>query len=400
MNFNNFTQELEVGIVNVCKAVLLLCLAFIVAAIVKSIVLKLLMNQKISNFLDKADGEKDGNSGDARNYIAQIVYLFVFLLFVPGIFGLLGITTIGEPILELLNNVWGYVPNIIAAIIVIIVGNLIAKIVRQLLIPLFRRLKIDKLQEKAGVQATENAKLSTTLAYIVYVVILIPVIVVALQVLHIDSITGPAVAMLHTIFNFIPNIIVAILIITLGVMLSKLAAQILTQLLSTAGVDDKVKGILGEKGQNFSFTKTLATLVRALIIIFFVVQGCNVLHMEILTNIGESIIRYLPNILAAILVLMVAFFGINAICKLLIKNGMKGLTLPVKIIVWCFAGFMVLSQLGIANHIVHSAFLLILVALAVAFGISFGIGGKDAAKRIMDGFVDKVENEDEKTEKK
>ena len=95
---------------------------------------------------------------------------------------------VSSPILNLLNTLWGYLPNLLAAVLVLWVGFFIARLVRELLVPVFDRLKVDTLQEKAGIQVSDTGRLYHTLAYIVYALILIPVIIAALQVLNIEAV--------------------------------------------------------------------------------------------------------------------------------------------------------------------------------------------------------------------
>ena len=198
------------GLWAVIRAVLLLILAFIVSAIVKSLVVKLLTKTKLKDLLGKRDAE---NGEKITEFIGKLVHLAVFLLFVPGIFESLEMTEVSAPILGVLNTIWGYVPNLLAAGIVLWVGFFVAKLVRELLIPVFDKLKVNRLQEKAGISVGESGKLSNTLAYIVYVLILIPVVITALRALNISAISDPAVKMLDVIFAFIPNILAALIIL-------------------------------------------------------------------------------------------------------------------------------------------------------------------------------------------
>ena len=134
-----FTSLLGSGIWAVIKAVLILLLAFITAAIVRSLVVKLFTKTKWSAMLRQrpsASGENEKNA----EFIGKLAHLFVFLLFVPGIFESLGLGEAASPILKLLDTLWGYLPNILAAVLVVWVGFFIARLVRELLIPVFDRL--------------------------------------------------------------------------------------------------------------------------------------------------------------------------------------------------------------------------------------------------------------------
>lgn len=389
---DSLLMAIPAGIWAVVKAALILILAFVVAKIAQSLVTKLLTKTKLSGVVSKLDSG-DG-SANLTEFIAKFVYLFVFLLFVPGVFTALGMNSISAPILLLLNSIWGYVPNILAAAIILVVGFQIAKYVRQLLIPVFAKLNIDKLQEKAGIEVTDSAKLSNTLAYIVYVLILIPMIVMALHILDISVISDPAIHMLNTIFDFIPNILVALIIILLGCMIGKFVGQIVTQLIASAGLDAKLSKLIEGKNEKFILSKVVGTVCYAVVVIFFVVESFDTLHLYVLSQIGGSIISYMPYVLGAILIFAVCYFAAAFAEKTLKKNGFAFYAVIAKAAIFTVGAFMVLNQLGIATEIVNAAFILVLAALAVAFAIAFGIGGKDFAANALKKLEEKSEKKD------
>lgn len=397
---NSFLAAIGTGIWSVIAAALILVAAFIVASIVKSLVLKLLGKGKVGQFLDKMDsaGGEDGKTGNTREFIGKLVHLLVFLLFVPGIFSVLGMREVISPITGLLNTVWGYVPNIVAAVIVLVVGFFVAKLVRQLLIPVFNKLNVDKLQEKAGVQVSSSAKLSGTLAYIVYVLILIPMIVMALDVLNISVISTPAVHMLDMIFSFIPNIVVGLVIIVIGCMIGKFVGQIVTRLIASAGLDAKLSKLLDDRKEKFELSKFAGTVVNVVVVIFFVVEGVNVLKLEVLTDIGAAVIGYMPAVLSAVLIFVLCFVASSVASKALVSRGHAAYGLIAKCAILTVGVFMVLSQLGIAAEIVNTTFKLLLAALAVAFAIAFGVGGREFASRTLKKMEDSMESGADKKE--
>jgi len=136
-----------------------------------------------------------------------------------------------------------------------------------------------------------------------------------------------------------------------------------------------------------AFSKLLGIIVRVVIIIFFVVAGLRIMNIEVLTKIGTTIIAYMPNILAAIIVFIVAWFVADKVSKLILKANPEGETFAkaVKWIIYIIAAFMILSQLHIASNIVHILFIALVVGLAGAFAIAFGVGGRFwAAKKLED----------------
>lgn len=399
MNFlASIASAITGGVWSVIRAVLILVVAFIVSGIVKSLVLKLLGKEKVSNFLSKFETEEDSKPGSIKDFIGKLVYLLVFLLFVPSIFASLGMETIVSPINAILSSIWGYVPNIVAAAIVLIVGTMIAKLVRQLLVPVFDKININKLQEKAGIEVNNAGKLSSTLAYIVYVLILIPMIVMALDVLDIKVISDPAVYMLNTIFAFIPSIFVGLVIIVIGCMIGKFVGQIVTRLIATAGLDAKLSKLLEKDTQKTNLSKLVGTIVQVVVVIFFVVEGLNVLQLEILTEVGAVIIGYMPAVLSAIVILAACFFASSVAEKALRKNGFTTFAVVAKVAIITVGAFMILSQLGIAAEIVNTAFKLILAAVAVAFAVAFGVGGKEFASNTLKKLEDSAAKKDDKEE--
>ena len=392
---NSILTTLTSGVWAVISAALILVVAVVVASVVKSLVLKILDKEKVKNILAKVDSAGDSDGG-IKEFIGKLTYLLVFLLFVPSIFSALGMHEATAPILSILNEVWGYVPNVVAAVIVLIVGFMIAKLVRQLLIPVFNKLNVDKFQEKAGIEVTSSAKLSNTLAYIVYVLILIPMIVMALEVLNIRVISEPAVYMLNIIFGFIPNLFVGLVIIVVGSIIAKFVGQIVTRLIASAGLDAKLSKLLNNNNQKFVLSKFTGTAVQTLVVIFFVVEGLNVLKLQILTRIGSAIIAYIPAVLSAIVILAIGFFASSAAEKALKNNGFNSYALVSKVVILVITAFMILSQLGIAAEIVNSVFKLVVAAFAVAFAVAFGIGGKEFAANTLKKLEEKTEKKEEK----
>lgn len=376
-----FVSFFSSGIWAVIKAALLLLLAFITAAVVKSLVVKLFTKTKLNVLLKQTDNVR--GTEKSADFIGKLVHLLVFLLFVPGIFESLGMREVSSPILNLLNTLWGYLPNILAAVLVLWVGFFIARLVRELLTPVFGRLKVDTLQKKTGIQVSDTGRLSNTLAYIIYVLILIPVIIAALQVLNIEAVSAPAIRMLDTIFAFIPNILAALVIMIIGCMVAKFSGNIVESLIASFGFDTRLQEHLTEKENSFILSKVIGKIVHIIMVVFFIVESFSVLQLSVLTDIGNAIISYMPYILASALILLVCYVCDGLAGKALLKGNHMVLAMVSRIAIYTVGIFMVLSELGIAKEIVNSAFVLIIAALATAFAISFGIGGRDFAGKIL-----------------
>ena len=429
-------------VLNIIEAVLLLACAFMVASIAKTLVLRGLSKTKLKAQLYEEESQSDAKAKEAAaaaegagasnaaegaaadtaadsaeaaaeapaeadkgkdaqpkessvaGFVGALIYLIVFLLFIPAIFSLLGIKHAEAPIVNMLNELWNHLPNILACVVILVVGFMLAKLVRQLLIPIFRRLKIDKIQEKAGVETSDSGKLSATLAYIIYVLILIPIIITALRSLRIPAISNPAITMLNKIFDFVPSIIVAVLIVVIGNVIARFAGQITSRLIEATGLDERVSHFIGKEKATYPISRVIGALVHILIMVFFVVQSFSVLHMQTFNDIGNAVISYVPYALSAIVILGICFFAANAARNAITKVMNPGVGKFVFFAVWVIGIFMALNQLGIARSLVNMAFTAVAGAFAVAVAIAFGVGGKDFAARLLQ----KLEDENEKPE--
>lgn len=394
--FFNMIESFLSGVPSVIHAVLLLVLAYVVALIAKSLVVKGLKLLNIDKRIDKL-GIVDEITGSSLDFIGKLVFVIVFLMFLPAVLEKLGIDNVSTPITMLVTQFLNYIPNIIAAIIILMIGSLVAKIVRQLITPILKKLNVDKLQEKAGISTSENATISSVISYIIYVIILIPVIIAALQALNITAISNPAMAMLNSMFQMLPNIFVAIALVVIGTIVAKIIGKLLAQILSGFGTDSLWKKIVpsdNSKLKDFSLSKAIGEFVKYIIILLFVVEATNVINLEVFRNVGGAIIAYLPMVISSVIILGIALL-ISSWVGGFIQNkypDAKLTSMIAKTAIIVVAVFMVLIQLGIATTIVNAAFIIVLGAIALAFAIAFGIGGRDFAANTLKKFENPKKN--------
>ena len=248
----NFFNSILQGIPDILFAILLLVVAFVVAKIVKSLVVKLLKAVNAEKFLAKL-GVQDTVTKSSIEFVGKLVYFVTFLLFLPGVLDKLGMHSVSTPITNMANSFLAFVPKLVAAAIVVVVGLFIANIVKDLLISLLRAVKVDALQEKAGINATENTSFSSIIANVIYGVIVLIVVTTALDQLGIAAISDPANEIVSSIFAMIPNVLAAIVIIAAGVFIAKLVAKLLESLLAGVGTDSLLEKVSYDKDSSKVF---------------------------------------------------------------------------------------------------------------------------------------------------
>ncbi len=382
---------------NVVYAIILLIIAFIAAKIVKSIVTKLLKAVNAESFLSKL-GVKDTATNSSVEFVAKLAYFVTFLLFLPGVLDKLGMQSVSSPITNMVKDFLGFIPKLVAAGVIIAVGVFVANIVKELLVPVLKAIKVDALQEKAGIKTAENTTLSSIIANVLYGVIILIVVTSALDQLGIAAISEPAGAIVSTIFAMIPNVLGAIVIIAVGVFIAQLVAKLLENLLAGVGADTLVEKVTGAPAKKVVLSKVIATVVKYVLVIVFIVQGINVLNLPILTTIGAAIIGYMPAALSAVIILAVGIFAANTAEAALVKKfpEAKGGALIAKVAIYVVTAFICLSQLGVATAIVETTFILIVAALCVAFAVAFGVGGRTFAANTLEKLEKKIDNNEAK----
>ncbi|MDD4367330.1 MAG: mechanosensitive ion channel [Oscillospiraceae bacterium] len=384
------------AIPGILAAILILVVAYLVASLARWLLIKLLKALRLEEKINRA-GVTDNSRGNTLTYLGKLVFIIVFILFLPSVFSRLGLSAVAEPITSMVSAILAFIPNILATVLILLVGYFVAKVIRQLLEPLLRRLGVDKIQQKHGLATAPRNTLSHIISYIVFVLIMIPVIIAALEALKIRAISEPAILMLDTIFGFVPQILAAAVLIGLGIYVGKIIGRLLTELLTGIGLD-KYSARLDPEHRvirsSFSLSRFIGLLVQVLIVLFFTVEGLNVIQLDVLQTIGAAVIAYLPNVLGAVLILAAAYFFASWLqLKLTEKlSGGRTIGLLTKTVILIIAVFMVLDQLKLGSGVINYVLLLVIAGAALAFALAFGLGGRDFARHYLNKAETKLDD--------
>lgn len=367
-----------IGFAGVLKAVLLLLLALIFANIVQEGVNKAL--SKVSFFRER------DNTGEIAELLGRLAYLSVLLLFIPSICSAIGASSVADPIMDMLRKLWAFLPNLIGAGILLAVGCRIAKLVRQLLRPCIRKFVPKLFYGRQDIDEEGIGRITEAAAYVVYIAVLVPVFIATLQVLDLSSLTRPAVDMLQSMLGFIPNLLAFIFIFGIGLALSKLVGRFVETALLAAKVDDKLRRLIGYE-EDVPVSHVAGRVAAGLMVIFFTVEALNSLRLSVLSAVGKTVIGYLPNVVAAASILVLAWVVANMAGRMLAVSA-KGHVAFLKAVIYVLAGFMALSQLSIAPYIVNTAFIVLCLGIAVAFSLAVGLGARDIVRDYLKDKLD------------
>lgn len=383
--FSNMIQQFLLFIPQLLAAAAVAFIGWFFANLVKVGLNKLLDRTQ----LDEKLSEDVGVSPISQN-ISEIVYWLILLLFLPIVLSILGLTGLLFPIQNMLNEVISYLPNLFIAIVIVFVGYILAKIVRGILEGLVRSLDLQSQAQKIGL--FKNSNLAQVLGSFVFAIVIITALIIAFEALGIDSISQPATAMLYEIMNAIPQIIAAGLILIIAYVVSRFVANLVVDVVAGTGIDD-----IPEKLdiQRFLGSTKISCVVGYLIVfftmLFAVSEAANRLGLEQVSLLISMFIQFGANILLGAVILVIGFWLANLVANIVQRGEYQSslwLANLVRVLIMGLVIAMGLKAMGIADSIVNLAFGLTLGAVAVAFALAFGLGGRQPAERILSDLID------------
>jgi small-conductance mechanosensitive channel len=393
----SFLQDLTVDILpRLIAAAVLMIVAWLIATALKLLILKGGEWLKLDERLTKHAALEEGEQVSFSESLANATFWFVLLLFLPTVLRTLGIIEIAEPIQDIFDQIFNYLPNILAALVVFAVGWFIARVLRQIVVNLLAALGIDKFGERIGL--SENRTLSGLLGDILYVIVLLVTIIAALGELNIKAISEPTTQMLSTIINIIPNLIGAALVLVISYAIARLVAELIRDLLSGIGFNT----IPERLGIKWSATTTpsqwVGWLVLLAIMLFATVSALELLGSESVVMMLDVFIAFFWKVILAALILAIGLYMANLAYKAIHATGINQANFigrVAQIAITIFAAAIALREVGIANEIVNLAFGITLAALGLAVALSLGLGTTKISEREVDGLISKLREPEE-----
>ena len=391
--FSNMVQQFLLFIPQLLAAVAVGFIGWILANLVKVGLTKLLNKTQ----LDEKLSQDVGVNSFSQN-ISEIVYWLILLLFLPIVLSILGLNGLLYPIQNMVNEAVVFLPNIFMAGIIIFVGYILAKIVRGITEGLLGSLNVQQHAEKIGL--FKNSNLPKVLGSFVFAIIIITSLIIAFEALGVEAISQPATAMLYEIMNAIPHIIAAGLILILSYVVARFVANLVVEVVSGTGVDEIPAKL---DVQRFLGTTKVSCVVGYLIVfftmLFAVSEAANRLGFEQVSGLIAMFIYFGANILLGAVILVIGFWLANIVANVVQRgenNSARWLGNLVRILIMGLVVAMGLRAMGIADSIVNLAFGLTLGAVAVAFALAFGLGGRQPAERLLSDLIDKAKNDADK----
>ena len=391
---NNFLNQLFVYAPRLLAAGVLLVVAWVVGTVARFLINKGLTATKLDRRLSRQAGVEDEDAMPMTKAISDAAYWLILLLFLPAVLDALAVPGLLAPVQEMIGKILGFLPNMFAAGVLLAVGWFVARIVQRIVSNLLAAVGTDQLSERVGLASVlGRSRLSDVVALVVYVLILIPVLIAALNALAIEAVTQPASQMLNTILGALPGIFAAVLVVSIAYIVGRVVAGLATKVLAAVGFN-KLPAVLGLGREPAAGQRTPAdlagTLLLIAIVLVAVMQALPMLGFDLAAELTAQFVVFAGHVLLGLVIIALGLYFGKLAAETIQSTGMAQgglLALIARISIFVLAGAMGLRQMGLANEIVNLAFGIILGAIAIAAAISFGIGGRDAAKSAIEEFV-------------
>jgi hypothetical protein len=391
---NAMLTQITLAAPKLLGALVIILIAWVIAVIVKSIVLRTLRLTKLEERLStQAQVQPKTSTAEA---LANGMFWLVLLLFLPAVLSVLELEGLVEPVTGVVNSILGAIPSIFTASIYLLAGWLLARIVRQIVTNLLAATNIDSIGKQVGIN-DGTQPLSQIIGTIVYVLILIPTVITALNALGVEAISKPAITMLTTVMNAIPVLFGAALVLIIAYIAGRLVSVLATNLLAGVGFD-RVPEILGlrlpDTKSERSLSEVAGYIVLAAVILLAAIEASSLLGFEFLATILAAILAFGGQVLVALLIFAIGLYLANLAHKAIMAAGgaRAGLMANLaRVAILVLIAAMSLSQLGVAAEVITIAFGVLLGTIGIAAALAFGLGARDTAGRIVENWSKEVE---------
>lgn len=393
--FNSMLEQVLEYLPGVIGAAFLLLIAWVVASVLRFLLTKSLRLLKVDEQINKSSGLGQ-EEGDVRltATLGDAAYWLVFLLFLPAVLGSLQLTGLLGPVQNVTSEILAYLPNIFAAVLIVTIGWLFARIIQRIVTNLSAALGVDKITDQAGLHSVlGQQKISDLLGLVVYILILLPVIVSGLGALELSAVTEPATNMLNGIVGVVPALLGAAFLLTIAYVVGRLVSGFAVNLLSGIGFDSILErlGISREITDERARPSNIAgQIILVVIMLFALIEAMNMLEYTIAADLLSKFIVFAGQVIVGLVIFATGLYVSNVAAGAIAAGKLPNtgfLAFAARVSILVLAGAMALGQMGVADQIIQIAFGLVLGSIAVAAAIAFGFGGREIAARKVEEWL-------------
>lgn len=414
--FVGWETALNVWGPRVLGAIVILIAAFFIGKAVK---------WALAKGIDQLPGTARANEGHEPKHtvgarLGEVGFWLVLLVGLVAALGVLNLNSVVAPLNTLLNDIARFLPNLLGAALIFFVGFVLATLAKRVVEAALQAANADHWLERIGMtRATGSVGLSGALGTLVFILILIPVSIAALEQLNIAAISEPAVAVLATVLDAIPRVLAAAIVLAIGWFIGRWVAGIVERVLPATGFDRSLGKLTGlssfrtERGPDggtapyagdvspayaakiradgtphtpLTPSKVVANIVLFAIVAFTAIEAARLLEFAAIAVIVEEVLGLAVQVLVGGVIIAAGVIIADLLANAIDRSTAGADRFASTLVRWAtiaLATAMGLSFMGIADEIVVLAFGLILGSAAIAAALAFGLGGREAAGRLL-----------------
>jgi len=212
----------------------------------------------------------------------------------------------------------------------------------------------------------------------------------------------PIKVMAIKIWSYIPAIAGAIIILVVGWLLAKLIETVVARVLKAVRLDsasDKIgiSKVLAQGDIKLSLSELIGAIIYWLVMLVAVATMLDALNLKMASDLISRLVEYIPNIIAAVFIVVIGAFLANFIATVIrtagsnagLKNA-KLMSQLAQVILMVFAVIIAIEQLKVATALLVLSINIVLISIGLGIAIAFGLGCKDIAGKFMQDVINKM----------
>ena len=383
--WNNIVLQTETYGPKVFGAILIM-IGFVIAAyIVRWIITKAIDATQLAKKANENTREGVKSLGAS---LASAGFWVIILIGVVQALTRLDFTQVTDPLNEMLQNIFAYLPRILGALLVFAVFAIVAGVVHKTVKAVLAF--VDPMPKRFGL-ADGDVDISGVTASILSAVIYVLGGISAFEALRIAAISDPATTMLREIVAFFPNAIAAALILTIFVVIARFVSNLLHRTLPSTGLDKAITelGLLKGADKNLTASGITANLALFFIVLLGLIAALRALDLAPVTDAMGVVLDMGASIVFGGVIIFAGVFIGRLVADAMRSTGSGASDAAAMVVQWIIAILAVIlgvSRMGLdpdGGHFILDAARILLIGGAAGLALAFGLGGKDwAAKQL------------------
>jgi hypothetical protein len=335
----------------------------------------------------------EGREGDVpvSEQAGRITFWLVVAFGLAAAIESLEFLPLGRPIRSALESVIAFLPSLGAAVLIVIGGVLLGRLVRHIVRNLLQSLAFDALMRRLQVgRLAEGTNASALAGSVAMVIVIVQAGIAALDQLGLTTLSMPLTAMVTQVWSAVPRIVLGVIFLLLGHLLARGAHRWMEGLLTRLHIDEALAriGISGTRALTPS--RLLAGFGRVLVLLLAAQQAFIAMELHSWGEDVSALLRFLvQNVGLAALIVVIGFAVGQYVRDLIVARrpadaeGTQWLADLVRAGVLVFAFTMAIHHVGIAERFVTIAFAFVFGALCLALALALGLGGRELAAELL-----------------